>query len=194
MPEAGRYLWRYSIPWMSPGTLEYLMTRIATDPFDAVPEVMARITSPGLLLTCGTEGNPITIGWGSVGIIWGKPIFTVLVRPSRYSFGLLRRLGDFCVNVPAENDAAMKSAVAWCGSHSGRDGDKASDCGITKEAGIVIDVPHIRECPVHFECRSVHANHVLDAEIDDGIRNRFYPKGDLHQIWWGEILGCWRVA
>ncbi|MCK5736235.1 MAG: flavin reductase [Spirochaetaceae bacterium] len=169
------------------------MTRIAIDPFDTIPELLSRLKKPGLLLTCGKEGNPITIGWATLGIVWGKPIFTVLVRPSRYSFGLLRENGDFSVSIPAPGDKKMAKAIAWCGTNSGRDGDKYKGAGITKEEGIIINTPYVAECPIHYECRRVNSNHVLDAETDAVIRSQYYPEGDLHQIWWGEILGAWKA-
>jgi len=169
------------------------MARISIDPFKTIPELLTRLRNPGLLLTCGREGNPITIGWATLGVVWGKPIFTVLVRPSRYSFGLLRKSGDFAVSVPAAKDKKMAKAVAWCGTNSGRNGDKYKGAGITKEDGIIIDTPYVAECPIHYECRRVNSNHILDAEIDAEIRSQYYPEGDLHQIWWGEILGAWKA-
>ena len=169
------------------------MTRVAIDPFESISEVISRMRNPGLLLTCGKEGNPITIGWGTIGVVWSKPVFTVLVRPSRYSFGLIRADGDFSVSVPAAGDKKMAAAVAWCGTNSGRDGDKYEGAGLTREPGIVIDTPYITECPVHYECRRLHSNHVLDGELNGDIRSKHYSSGDLHQIWWGEILGAWRT-
>ena len=55
-------------------------------------ETLSRLRDPGLLLAAaGADGKPsaMTIGWGTIGVIWSKPIFTVLVRPSRYTFKLL---------------------------------------------------------------------------------------------------------
>lgn len=149
--------------------------------------------SPGLLLTCGKEGNPMTVGWATVGVAWDQPVFTVLVRPSRYSFGLLRDDGDFSVSIPAADDSKTAGAVDWCGTHSGRDGDKYTGSGLTSEPGIIIDTPHVVECPIHYECRKLHVNHVLDGELSPQIRSKHYAEGNLHQIWWGEILGAWKA-
>jgi len=48
-----------------------------------------------LLVSVDKDGKPnaMTIGWGTIGIIWGKPIFAVLVRPSRYTYGLIEETG-----------------------------------------------------------------------------------------------------
>ena len=54
------------------------------------------------LLTAGTTDkfNMMTISWGSLGTIWGgatngKQIATVYVRPSRYTYELLRNEGEY---------------------------------------------------------------------------------------------------
>ena len=61
-------------------------------------------TGKGILLTtaCGDKVNSMTIGWGTLGIEWGKPIFTVFVRESRFTKQMLEENGEFTVNVPFE--------------------------------------------------------------------------------------------
>ena len=38
------------------------------------------------LATAGSidDYNPMTIGWGPLGVLWGKPIYTVFVSSSRF--------------------------------------------------------------------------------------------------------------
>ena len=71
--------------------------------FDAVDITLERLNEntggDGLLLIGGENGNPMAIGWATIGIIWSLPIFTVLVRPSRYTFELIEKSGEFSVNV-----------------------------------------------------------------------------------------------
>ena len=43
--------------------------------FEVFTETMEAIGGDGLLLVVGTKGNPMTIGWGTIGIIWGLPVF-----------------------------------------------------------------------------------------------------------------------
>ena len=58
----------------------------------------------GLFLTVKSKEkiNTMTIGWGSIGIIWGKPIFTVAVRNSRYTHSLIENSNNFTVSIPLE--------------------------------------------------------------------------------------------
>lgn len=55
----------------------------------------------GILLTTKHEDkvNTMTIGWGMVGIEWGKPIFIAYVRESRFTKQMLDQSGEFTINV-----------------------------------------------------------------------------------------------
>ena len=52
--------------------------------FDKAGDI-CKAMKQGILLTSGTMENPntMTIGWGMIGVEWGKPIFLALVRESR---------------------------------------------------------------------------------------------------------------
>ncbi|MCX7805234.1 MAG: flavin reductase family protein, partial [Planctomycetota bacterium] len=120
--------------------------------------VMDVLTDRGLLLVSGRERpNPMTIGWGAVGSIWGKPMWIVLVRPSRYTYGLIEETGDFTVNVPGRD---LERACAVCGSVSGRETDKFAGCGLTAGKSAKVVSAFIEQCPIHYECRVVHANDI----------------------------------
>lgn len=142
----------------------------------------------GLLLTSvGAEGRPnvMTIGWGTPGVIWSRPIFTVLVRPSRFTFQNIEATGEFAVNVPTDD---MHDACMYCGTVSGRDADKFAGSDLTVVEAETVKAPLIGECVRYYECRVVHCNDVADAALDAKIRAEAYPQGDLHRIYYGEIL------
>ena len=171
-----------------------MRTRIG--PFDAFPETVAKLAAGGCLLVAGRAaepgwGNPMTIGWGTLGTIWGKPVFTVLVRPSRYTFGLLEALGEYTVNVPPDS---LDAAVAACGSVSGRDADKAAVYGLVLVRAEHVGVPYIAQCPIHYECRVIHKGNVVNADLDADIVRKSYARGDFHRVYYGEILGAWRES
>lgn len=150
---------------------------------------MAGLGGNGLLLVTGEAGNPMTIGWGTLGIIWAKPVFTVLIRPSRHSFSLIESLPEFTVCVPTVD---MRRTLSICGSKSGRDTDKIARCGLTLNASNSIAVPWIGECPVHYECRVLHRTEVKGEHLTPGVTTKFYTGEDLHRIYHGEILGVYR--
>jgi flavin reductase (DIM6/NTAB) family NADH-FMN oxidoreductase RutF len=143
-----------------------------------------------LLVSADSAGKPnaMTIGWGTVGIIWGKPIFTVLVRPSRYTYNLMEQSADFTVNVPTPN---MADIVAFCGSKSGRDYDKFKEKGLIALSGKNVKSPIIEQCAIHYECKIVHKNDVMKDNLEGRIVSSAYKSGDFHTIYYGEILGVY---
>lgn len=154
---------------------------------DDLEHTMGVMRSQGLLLTSADpEGTPnvMTIGWGNVGTVWGRPVFIVYVRPSRFTFGNIEATGEFTVNVPTEE---MEDTCMFCGKASGRDTDKFKAEHLTAQTQ-VIGAPLIAECVRHYECRVIHCNDVSDAELDPEIRGKAYGGGDLHRVYFGEIL------
>jgi len=146
---------------------------------------------PGLLLVTPDTVRPanvMTIGWALFGTVWGQPICTVLVRPSRYTFDLINRAGVFTVNLMP---AGFKKAVARCGAVSGRDVDKIAEQGWTVAKGQTIDAPFIAEAALHVECRTVLTNPVTEA-LDSKLLGNCYPHGDLHTIYYGLVTGAFR--
>lgn len=154
--------------------------------FDLFKETTDQLDGDGALLLAGTPPNPMTIGWGTLGIIWGKPVFQVYVRPTRYTFELMERSAEFTVNFFSGEYA---KALAMCGSRSGRDTDKMFMSGLHAERGILIRSSYIHESLFHYECRIIH-KHLVDPEtLDRKIIKRYYPKKDFHMVYYGEIIG-----
>ena len=170
------------------------MNKQPINPFDLWRETMAALTHGGLLLcTMGDDGkpNPMTIGWMAGGVIWGKPIIEVLVRPSRYSFSRLEQLAEFTVNVmPPE----FAEAIQICGSASGRDTDKFTETGMTAEPAQQVRVPLIGQAVIGYECRVVHRNEVIPGHLAREIVPAFYPQGDFHRVFFGEAVAVSAAA
>lgn len=157
-------------------------------------DVMRVMTGRGLLLgsyDANRKPNVMTIGWGQIGYIWGKPIWTVLVRPSRYTYPCIEHTGCFTVNVPGEN---LSLAAAECGSLSGRDVNKFETCNLTEEKGGNVFAPLVAECPIVYECQVVHRNDVIPDRLADEILTGAYVDGDYHRVYFGHILATRAAA
>ncbi len=157
--------------------------------FDVFKETADLLDGDGALLVTGNPPNPMTIGWGTLGIIWGRPIFQVLVRPVRYTFGLMEQASDFSVCFLSEK---YRKQLAFCGTRSGRNHDKVAICGFTIEPGIRIHAPFIGESMFHYECRIVHKHRLDPATLHPDIQSRYYPQPDHHMVYYGEILGVFK--
>lgn len=153
-----------------------------------VLETLSRLSEPGLLLvTASKDGKPnaMAIGWATIGVVWGKPIFAVLVRPSRYTYKLLEESDSFTVCVPSRR---FHDVVNFCGTRSGRDHDKFAECKLQILPSTKVKAPGIAGCPVIYECHIVHKNDIAPATLTSEIRASAYPKGDFHRVYYGEIL------
>ncbi len=142
-----------------------------------------------LLVTQGKQGPPnaMAIGWGTVGFIWGKPIFTVLVRPSRYTYKLIEESFDFTVNIVPPQ---LKEVVQFCGTVSGRNRNKLEEKRLTAVPSLKVKTPIIKECILHYECQIVYKNDLVPSELAEPIKSSLYSKGDFHRLYLGEILAC----
>jgi len=154
-------------------------------------KTLARLTNPGLLLAAtkpSGQSNVMTIGWGTVGIIWGRPIFIVLVRPSRYTYEFIEDSGAFTVNVPTEE---MRPWVGFCGSRSGREVDKFAAYQMTISQGQQVAAVTIDACPMVYECKVVHHNDVIPAHLDREVELGAYKGSNYHRLYYGQILGAY---
>ena len=102
------------------------------DAFDYAGDI-CKAMKKGILLTTKADGqvNTMTIGWGTMGVEWGKPIFVAYVRGSRYTHQMIEKSGEFTVNIPiGEFDSKI---LGICGTKSGRDMDKIKELNLTLE-------------------------------------------------------------
>ena len=167
------------------------MLRSAVPYTHQLSKTLATMSSPGLLLGAtkpSGESNVMTIGWGVVGIIWRRPIFQVMVRPSRHTYEFINESGVFTVNVPAES---MRDWVGFCGSNSGRDLDKFAAHGVQTSMGHHVPVVTMDECPMVYECKVVYTDDVIPANLDVEAEASCYGGSDYHRIYYGEILGVY---
>lgn len=155
-------------------------------------------TGKGILVTTKANGkvNTMTIGWGTLGIQWGKPIFIVFVRESRYTKQMLDENPEFTINVPL--NGCDKSILSLCGTRSGRDMDKIAELGLTLEAGETISVPGIKELPLTLECKVIYKQDQDPDAINEENTVRYYPKdvkgnGDYHTAYYGQILSAYII-
>jgi flavin reductase (DIM6/NTAB) family NADH-FMN oxidoreductase RutF len=145
----------------------------------------------GAFLTTQKEGkvNTMTIGWGSVGYIWNKPMFTALVRFSRYTHQMLKNNDELTVSVPLNGQ--LKEALAFCGTQSGVDMDKIQAAGLSLKDSIDLNTPVIEGCDLHIECRVVLRQTMEPENLAKDINDEKYPGYDYHTIYYGEIINMY---
>lgn len=168
------------------------------DPF-SYAQIITHAVSKGVLLNTAENGrvNTMSISWGTVGMQWGKPIFTVFVRGCRHTKPTLDATGVFTVSIPLEGD--RKEIIRYCGTKSGRDTDKLADMQLHAEPADVNGVPGIRELPLTLECKVIYAQQQVPELMLDPELLTHYPaqtdniEQDYHTAYYGEILSAYII-
>lgn len=93
--------------------------------------------------------NIITIAWTGT-LCTNPPMVYISVRPERYSYEMIKRTGEFVINLTTEE---LTYATDYCGVKSGRDVDKFKDMKLTAQRGLKVKAPIIMESPINIECR-----------------------------------------
>jgi len=139
------------------------------------------------LLTAGDtqKHNTMTIAWGSFGVMWHKPVLTVVLRPQRYTKEFVDNLDLFTVSFFPET---YKKALQLLGTKSGRDCDKISESALTPL--FIDDTAAFEEAHTIFVCKKLHGGQQLDASkfIDLSLDFDMYPDKDYHYFYIGEVV------
>lgn len=125
-----------------------------------LPAVMVSVTDG--------EGNDniITIAWVGT-VCTNPPMVSISVRPSRFSYEMIKKTGEFVINLTTEK---LAHATDYCGVRSGRDVDKFKEMKLTKEKADFVKAPMIGEAPVNIECRvkqvlELGSHHMFIADV-----------------------------
>ena len=170
-------------------------------PFDCAERIAKALSQGALLNTSGEKFNSMVIGWGHLGVIWGKRTFVVYVRQGRYTRSQLDATGEFSVSIPLESPSPAINRI--CGSMSGRNVDKAEAAKLTLEAPSTIHTPGVKEYPLTLECRVLFSQLLPLEGIPEDIRTRAYPQDvgseaplanrDAHIAYIGEIVDAYII-
>lgn len=147
----------------------------------------------GLLLASGDSisNNAMTIGWGSLGNVWGKigeSTVTVYVAEGRYTYQFMEKYDYFTVMAFDKDDVNI---LKYMGSHSGRDGDKAAQLGLHTlytENGI----PYYEEAQLVLECKTIYKAPFLKEGMCEEAQ-AFYEDfaAGVHHMYIGNIVNAW---
>ena len=123
---------------------------------------------PSVMVSCGNmeKSNIITVAW--TGILNTNPAMVYIsVRPTRYSYNLIKESGEFVINLTTKD---LAYATDWCGVKTGAKVDKFAEMHLTKEKAKFVKCPMIKESPVSVECKvkeikELGSHHMFVAEV-----------------------------
>lgn len=113
--------------------------------------------------------NVFTVAWTGT-ICSDPPMVSISVRPSRYSYQMIKDTKEFVINLTTEE---LAFATDFCGARSGRDVDKFKEMNLTRLPAEKVKAPLIAESPVHIECRVTQeiplGSHVMFLAVVEAV-------------------------
>ena len=146
----------------------------------------ARLIGKDWLLVTGEadgKANAMTASWGGLGVMWGKNVAYIVLRPQRYTKEFIDKAERFTLSVFGED---KKQMMGYFGSVSGRDEDKIAKSGLTvvSENGCT----YYEEAKYVMVCRKLYAQVMTsDSFIDKTCDKQWYGAGDYHTMYIAEI-------
>jgi nitroreductase/flavin reductase (DIM6/NTAB) family NADH-FMN oxidoreductase RutF len=156
--------------------------RFRENPFD--------FFSNALALTVGTKDkmNSMTIGWGGLGVLWGRerPVITVYVEKRRYTHSFMEENEYFTVEAFGPE---QQKVLEYLGHVSGRDEDKIKGSGLTVKF-TDLGTPMFDEGRLVLECKKLYGA-PFNPEGFGELAKEEYSKRPLHSVYIGEIVNAW---
>lgn len=154
--------------------------------FECTQEIIDCLTN-GAFLTTSENGkiNTMTISWGNIGLIWGKRIFTAMVRDTRFTKTILDNTMEFTISIPTDN--SLKTALGICGSKSGKDMDKIEECHLELISSETVTVPTVKCNGIAIECKVVYKQRMDISTLGSEIKEKWYEDENMHTMYYGEI-------
>lgn len=152
---------------------------ITNNPFELIGDEWALVTSGSK-----DKFNTMTVSWGGVGIMWGKPVTFAFIRPQRYTFEFIEKNGFFTMSFFEES---MRNALKFCGSKSGRDYDKVKETGLTP-AFTEDGIPYFEQAKLVLVCKKMYGQFLNEESIIDSEQVSKWYNGDYHKMYVSEIV------
>lgn len=151
----------------------------------SAPEIIGK----GMLVTAGNTAdgfNCMTATWGGIGFLWKKNVFTFFIRPQRYTLGFAEK-NELITACFFDDSEKSKKILAYCGSHSGRDADKAKECSLTPISVSDGKAVVFAEAEYSLVCRKLYVTDIKAEDFADKTLLGNYEKGDFHRVFVCEI-------
>ncbi len=155
-------------------------------PGDVEGNVFSMIGKENMLISSGTLSawNTMTAAWGGFGFLWQKNVVFAFVRPTRHTYGFMEKNPNFSLSFFPESE---REKLLFCGSHSGRDVDKAEATGLRPvDAGN--HTIAFEQARLVIVCRKIYHQDIDPENFLDPAIDEHYPEKDYHRVYVGEVL------
>ena len=151
---------------------EFIMAFREIQPTELKDNVFRMIGGDWLLVSGEAEGkaNAMTASWGGMGVLWGKPVVFIFIRPQRYTKEFVDKAEGFALSVL---DGSYRQTLNYFGTVSGR-----TENGRT----------YFTEARLVLLCRKLYAQPLDPACFIDKLPDeKWYPEKDYHTMYVAEI-------
>lgn len=150
--------------------------------------LMGALNSCGVFVTCGLDTpNIMVTHMGAVGKLWGRQIFALPIRSSKFSYRIVKESKSFALNVPARD---MRTEISLCDTISGFKVNKFETLNLLPKRARSIDAYILGECGliVEYNVIAVIPPENIDKEVDD-----LFHSTRPHTIFIGEVADSYRL-
>ncbi len=152
--------------------------QIKDNAFDMIGKKWMLVTASN-----GENVNSMTASWGGIGIMWGKPVAFVFIRPQRYTKEFIDKSLTMSLSF---YDESHRKTLNYMGTVSGRDEDKIKKAGLTT----VFDgeTPYFKEAEQVLIVKKLYAQEMDEKFlVEKTIHDKWYPENDYHTMYVCEI-------
>ena len=138
-----------------------------------------------VLVTAGTidKFNTMTIGWGSIGTLWSKPVCNVYIKKNRYTHEFMDNNDYFTVSFFSEQ---YKKDMAILGTKSGKDIDKVSLTSLTPiEKGNIV---YFKEAKYTLVLKKIYKHDFDIDHVPTDVKKNYYIDEPVHTMYVGEVF------
>ncbi len=147
--------------------------------------VFQAIGKEWMLITArdGDKVNTMTASWGGLGVMYGKNVAFIVVRPQRYTREFIDNSESFSLSFL---DKSYRKVLNYLGTVSGRTEDKIAHSGLTLlQEG---DTPYFGESRQVFICQKLLRQPLTEGSLLlNNLDSNFYPNKDYHILYIAEI-------
>ena len=161
-----------------------------TEPSALPGNLFELIGKDWMLITAGDSPehhNTMTASWGGAGVLWNKPVAFCFIRPQRYTYEFVEREEFFTLSFFPDG---FRQTLQRCGTKSGRELDKAKECGLTPielDGGIAY-----QEARLILVCKKCYFSDIQPEQfLDPEIDRKNYPGKDYHRMYIGDIVAAY---
>ncbi len=156
------------------------VTNLSMKPFE-------KIGSEWMLVSAEKDGvvNTMTASWGGLGVLWGKNVATIYLRPQRYTKQFVDAQDTFTLSFFG---GERKKEMAYLGRVSGKDvPDKIEQSGL--HVTHINGYPTFQEASLVLVCKKLYQDTIKPENfLDTTLDEINYPAKDYHTLYIAEVI------